>query len=102
VALGLELADPGFEAEYTADGGEGHALVGEPDDVLNDGDLVTGVAALAAGGTAGLDDLVLVEPSQEGLLDLQQAGDLAHGEERQVRIVEGQRGHGSALLLSDC
>jgi hypothetical protein len=47
VELGLQLGDAAvgglqlaFELQHAADGGQGHRLIGEPDDVLDERDLV--------------------------------------------------------------
>src|SRR6516162_8113975 len=58
-----------FEVDDAADGLQGDALVGHGDDLLDDPDLVAGVAALAARGPLRRDDLLFVDAAQERLLD---------------------------------
>src|SRR5690242_14016594 len=95
--LGLQLGDATprivqlvFEPEDAADGREGHPLVGEPDDVLDERDLLAGVPALATGRSARADDLVLVEPAEERLLHAQHPRDLADGVERGPAVIDRQ------------
>ena len=74
-AAGQFVAFPGdrgellLEVDDAADGLQGNALVGHGDDLLDDPDLVTRVAALAARGPLRRDDLQFVDAAQERLLD---------------------------------
>jgi DNA-binding MarR family transcriptional regulator len=77
----LKVDDP-------ADGLQGDALVGHGDDLLDDPDLIAGVAALAARGPPRRDDLQFVNAAQERLLDREHLRDLADREQRRVLVLE--------------
>jgi len=93
-AAGQGVAFPGdlgellLQVDDAADGLEGDALVGHGDDLLDDPDLVAGVAALAARGPLRRDDAQLVDTPQERLLDREHVGDLADGEQRDVLVFQ--------------
>jgi len=90
VTLRFQRAHLGLELEDPAHGGQRHPLADQVDDVPHDGDLVPRVAALAALRPRRTDHPVLVQPAQEGLLDLQHVRYLADGEQRQVLVIHGQ------------
>jgi len=85
-AAGQFVAFPGdlgqllLELDDAPDGLQRDALVGHGDDLLDDPDLITGVAALAARGPLRRDDLQFVDAAQERLLDREHVGDLADRE----------------------
>jgi len=76
-----------FEVDDAADGLQGDALVGHGDDLLDDPDLVAGVAALAARGPLRRDDPQFVDAAQERLLDRQHLGDLPHRIKRDILVI---------------
>jgi DNA-binding MarR family transcriptional regulator len=93
-AAGQLVAFPGhrgellFQVDDAADGLQGDALVGHRDDLLDDPDLVAGVASLAARGPLRRDDLQFVDAAQERLLDREHLRDLADGVQRRVLVFE--------------
>jgi DNA-binding MarR family transcriptional regulator len=93
-AAGQFVAFPGhlgellLQVDDAADGLQGDALVGHGDDLLDDPDLVAGVAALAARGPLRGDDLQFVDAAQERLLDREHVGDLPDREQRGVLVLE--------------
>jgi DNA-binding MarR family transcriptional regulator len=93
-AAGQFVAFPGhlgellLQVDDAADGLQGDALVGHGDDLLDDPDLVAGVAALAARGPLRGDDLQVVDAAQERLLDREHVGNLPDREQRDVLIFE--------------
>jgi DNA-binding MarR family transcriptional regulator len=89
VAFPGDLSELLLQVDDAADGLQGDALVGHGDDLLDDPDLVAGVSALAARGPLRRDDPQLVDTAQERLLDREQVGDLADGEQRDVLVFQG-------------
>jgi DNA-binding MarR family transcriptional regulator len=89
VAFPDDLSELLLKVDDAADGLQGDALVGHGDDLLDDPDLVAGVAALAARGPLRRDDPQLVDTPQERLLDREHVGDLADGEQRDVLVFQG-------------
>ena len=93
-AAGQFVAFPGhlgellLQVDDAADGLQGDALVGHGDDLLDDPDLVAGVAALAARGPLRGDDPQFVDAAQERLLDREHVGDLPDREQRGVLVLE--------------
>jgi DNA-binding MarR family transcriptional regulator len=93
-AAGQFVAFPGHRGELllqlddAADGLQGDALVGHGDDLLDDPDLIAGVAALAARGPLRRDDLQFVDAAQERLLDREHVGDLPDGKKRRVLVFQ--------------
>jgi DNA-binding MarR family transcriptional regulator len=77
-----------FELDDAADGLQGDALVGHGDDLLDDPDLVAGVAALAARGPLRRDDLLFVDAAQERLLDREHLRDLPDRVQRRVLVFQ--------------
>jgi DNA-binding MarR family transcriptional regulator len=77
-----------FQVDDAADGLQGDALIGHRDDLLDDPDLVAGVASLAARGPLRRDDPQFVDAAQERLLDREHLRDLADGVQRRVLIFE--------------
>jgi DNA-binding MarR family transcriptional regulator len=77
-----------LELDDAADGLQGDALVGHRDDLLDDPDLVAGVAALAARGPLRRDDLQFVDAAQERLLDREHLRNLPDREQRRVLVFE--------------
>jgi DNA-binding MarR family transcriptional regulator len=88
VAFPCDLGELLLQVDDAADGLQGDALVGHGDDLLDDPDLVAGVAALAARGPLRRDDPQLVDTAQERLLDREHVGDLADGEQRDVLVFQ--------------
>ena len=83
--------DPGelfFQVDDAADGLQRDALVGHGDDLLDDADLVAGVAALAARGPLRRDDLEFVNTAQERLLDREHLRDLPDRVQRRVLVLQ--------------
>jgi hypothetical protein len=101
VAFGLKPGYVLLEIEHAPDGRERHSLSDQPDNILNPGDLDSGVPPLAARGPGRADHLELVEPAQERLLDLKHGRHLAHGEKRRVLIVKREAGHGAHHDIGD-
>jgi len=89
VAFPDDLSELLLKVDDAADGLQGDALVGHGDDLLDDPDLVAGVAALATRGPLRRDDPQLVDTPQERLLDREHVGDLADGEQRDVLVFQG-------------
>src|SRR5579871_4291312 len=89
VAFPGDLSELLLQVDDAADGLQGDALVGHGDDLLDDPDLVAGVAALAARGPLRRDDPQLVDTPQERLLDREHVGDLADSEQRDVLVFQG-------------
>jgi DNA-binding MarR family transcriptional regulator len=93
-AAGQFVAFPGdrgellLEVDDAADGLQGNALVGHGDDLLDDPDLVTRVAALTARGPLRRDDPQFVDAAQERLLDREHLRDLPDREQRRVLVLE--------------
>jgi DNA-binding MarR family transcriptional regulator len=88
VAFPGHLGELPLQVDDAADGLQGDALVGHGDDLLDDPDLVAGVAALAARGPLRGDDLQFVDAAQERLLDREHVGDLPDREQRRVLVLE--------------
>ncbi len=88
VALPGHLGELLLQVDDAADGLQGDALVGHGDDLLDDPDLVAGVAALAARGPLRGDDPQFVDAAQERLLDREHVGDLPDREQRGVLVLE--------------
>jgi len=89
VAFPDDLSELLLKVDDAADGLQGDALVGHGDDLLDDPDLVAGVAARATRGPLRRDDPQLVDTPQERLLDREHVGDLADGEQRDVLVFQG-------------
>jgi DNA-binding MarR family transcriptional regulator len=93
-AAGQFVAFPGYRGELVlqvddaADGLQGDALVSHGDDLLDDPDLVAGVAALAARGPPRRDDPQFVDAAQERLLDREHLRDLPDREQRRVLVFQ--------------
>jgi DNA-binding MarR family transcriptional regulator len=93
-AAGQFVAFPGYRGELVlqvddaADGLQGDALVSHGDDLLDDPDLVAGVAALAARGPLRRDDPQFVDAAQERLLDREHLRDLPDREQRRVLVFQ--------------
>jgi DNA-binding MarR family transcriptional regulator len=88
VAFPGHLGELLLQVDDAADGLQGDALVGHGDDLLDDPDLVAGVAALAARGPLRGDDPQFVDAAQERLLDREHVGDLPDREQRGVLVLE--------------
>jgi DNA-binding MarR family transcriptional regulator len=88
VAFGGDVGELLFQLDDAADGLQGDALVGHGYDLLDDPDLVAGVAALAARGPLRRDDPQVVDAAQERLLDREHLRDLADGVQRRVLVFE--------------
>jgi DNA-binding MarR family transcriptional regulator len=88
VAFPGDLGELLLQVDDAADGLQGDALVGHGDDLLDDPDLVAGVAALAARGPLRGDDLQFVDAAQERLLDREHVGHLPDREQRGVLVFE--------------
>ena len=88
VAFPGDLGELLLQVDDAADGLQGDALVGHGDDLLDDPDLVAGVAALAARGPLRGDDLQFVDAAQERLLDREHVGHLPDREQRGVLVLE--------------
>ena len=86
IAFPDHLGEPPFEFDDAADGQQGDAFVGHADDPLDDPDLVPRIAALAAGRPLRRDDLQLVHPAQERLLDREHLRDLPDRVQRRVLV----------------
>jgi DNA-binding MarR family transcriptional regulator len=93
-AAGQFIAFPGhagellFQVDDAADGLQGDALVGHGDDLLDDPDLVAGIAALAARGPLRRDDPQFVDAAQKRLLDREHVRDLPDRVQRRVLVLE--------------
>ena len=77
-----------LQVDDAADGQQRDALVGHGDDLLDDPDLVAGVAALAARGPLRRDDPQFVDAAQERLLDREHLGHLPDRVQRRVLVLE--------------
>jgi len=88
VAFPGDLGELLLQLDDAADGLQGNALVGHGDDLLDDPDLVAGVAALTARGPLRGDDPQLVDAAQERLLDREHVGDLPDREQRGVLVLQ--------------
>lgn len=88
VAFPGDLGELLLEFDDAADGQQGQALVGHRYDLLDDPDLVARVTALLARGPLRRDDLQLVHPAQERLLDREHLRDLPDGVQRGVLVVQ--------------
>ena len=77
-----------LQVDDAADGLQGDALVGHGDDLLDDPDLVAGIAALAARGPLRRDDPQFVDAAQERLLDREHLRDLPDRVQRRVLVLE--------------
>jgi DNA-binding MarR family transcriptional regulator len=77
-----------LQIDDATDGLQGDALVSHGDDLLDDPDLETGVAALAARGPLRRDDLLFVDAAQERLLDREHVRDLSDRVQRRVLVLE--------------
>lgn len=84
----MGVAQAPFEIENAADGGQGHSLVGESDDVLDENDLLARVASLSSSRPLGPYDLMFIEPAQERLLHAEHRGDLADRVKSGVIVVD--------------
>jgi DNA-binding MarR family transcriptional regulator len=89
-----DLGQLALELDDAADGLHGDALVGHRDDLLDDADLVAGVAALVARGALRRDDVQVIDAAQERLLDREHLGDLPDGVQRRVLVVQWCWCHG--------
>jgi len=87
VAFPGDLGQLALELDDAADGLHGDALVGHGDDLLDDADLVAGIAALVTGGASRRDDVQVIDAAQERLLDREHLGDLPDGVQRRVLVV---------------
>jgi DNA-binding MarR family transcriptional regulator len=93
-AAGQVIAFPGqvgellLQVDNAADGLHGDALIGHGDDLLDDPDLVAGVAALAARGPLRRDDPEFIDTAQEGLLDREHVRDLPDRVQRRMLVLE--------------
>ncbi len=83
-----QLGELVLQVDDAADGLQGDALVGHGDDLLDDPDLIAGVAALAARGPLRRDDLQFVDAAQERLLDREHVRDLPDRVQRRVLVFE--------------
>jgi DNA-binding MarR family transcriptional regulator len=83
-----DLGELLLQIDDAADGLQGDALVSHGDDLLDDPDLETGVAALAASGPLRRDDLLFVDTAQERLLDREHVRDLPDRVQRRVLVLE--------------
>jgi DNA-binding MarR family transcriptional regulator len=83
-----DLGELLLQVHDAADGLHGDALVGHGDDLLDDPDLVAGVAALAARGPLRRDDLQFVDAAQERLFDREHLRDLPNRVQRRVLVLE--------------
>jgi DNA-binding MarR family transcriptional regulator len=88
VAFRGDLGELLLQLDDAADGLQGDALIGHGDDLLDDPDLVAGVAALAARGPLRRDDPQFVDAAQERLLDREHVGDLPDREQRRVLVFQ--------------
>jgi DNA-binding MarR family transcriptional regulator len=88
VAFPGHLGELLLQVDDAADGLQGDALVGHGDDLLDDPDLVAGIAALAPRGALRGDDPQFVDTAQERLLDREHVGDLPDREQRGVLVLE--------------
>ena len=77
-----------LQVDDAADGLQGDALVGHGDDLLDDPDLVAGIAALATRGPLRRDDPQFVDAAQERLLDREHLRDLPDRVQRRVLVLE--------------
>jgi DNA-binding MarR family transcriptional regulator len=83
-----DLGELLLQVDDAADGLQGDALVGHRDDLLDDPDLVAGVASLAARGPLRRDDPQFVHATQERLLDREHLRDLPDRVQRRVLVLE--------------
>ena len=88
VAFSADAGELLFQLDDAADGRQGDALVSHGDDLLDDLDLVAGVAALAARGPLRRDDPEFVDTAQERLLDREHVRDLPDRVQRRVLVLE--------------
>jgi DNA-binding MarR family transcriptional regulator len=88
VALPGDLGQLLLEVDDAADGLQSDALIGHGDDLLDDPDLVAGVAALAARGPPRRDDPQFVHAAQERLLDREHLRDLPDRVQRRVLVFQ--------------
>jgi DNA-binding MarR family transcriptional regulator len=88
VAFPGQLGELVLQVDDAADGLHGDALVGHGDDLLDDPDLIAGVAALAARGPLRRNDLQFVDAAQERLLDREHVRDLPDRIQRRVLVFE--------------
>ena len=77
-----------LQVDDAADGRQGDALVSHGDDLLDDPDLIAGVAALAARGPLRRNDPKFVDAPQERLLDREHVRDLPDRVQRRVLVLE--------------
>jgi DNA-binding MarR family transcriptional regulator len=82
-----DLGQLALELDDATDGLQRDALVRHGDDLLDNADLVAGVAALVARGALRRDDVQLIDAAQERLLDREHLGDLPDGVQRRVLVV---------------
>ena len=88
VAFSGDAGELLLEVDDAADGRQGDALVSHGDDLLDDPDLVAGVAALAARGPLRRDDPKFVDAAQERLLDREHVRHLPDRVQRRVLVLE--------------
>jgi len=82
------LGKPPLQVDDAADGLQGDALIGHGDDLLDDPDLIAGIAALAARGPLRRDHPQFVDAAQERLLDREHVRHLADRVQRRVLVLE--------------
>jgi len=88
VAFSGDTGELLLQVDDAADGRQGDALVSHGDDLLDDPDLVAGVAALAARGPLRRDDPKFVDAAQERLLDREHVRHLPDRVQRRVLVLE--------------
>ena len=99
VTFGGDRGQLPLQLDDAPDGLQRDALVRHRDHLLDDADLVAGVAALAPGRPPRRDHPQVVHAAQEGLLDREHLGDLPDRVQRGVLVVERRRCHG---VLTSC
>ena len=88
VAFSGDAGELLLQIDDAADGRQGDALVSHGDDLLDDPDLIAGVAALAARGPLRRNDPKFVDAPQERLLDREHVRDLPDRVQRRVLVLE--------------
>jgi hypothetical protein len=91
VELKLEVADLIFEDQQPADPRQRQSFLGKAYDSFNYSNINSGVSALAAIRSCRLDHRFGIQPTKERRLDIEHVGDLAHGVQRSVVIIERSR-----------
>src|SRR5690242_21148279 len=86
--VGARVGQLILEAHDDLCGGQRVAVVEQHTHACGDGELLTGVAPVAAGGPGRLHHPGAVEAAEERRLHAEQLGRLAHRERREVRVVE--------------